>query len=91
MGEIEGAAGEVFVGNGIAVGSITGAGAQAVSRKKAATMRFFIEGNYMSVHVIARRSDDEAIPCYTEGLGLERTLLKRRLLRRFAARNDTNS
>jgi hypothetical protein len=48
----------VFVGSGIEVGSITGAGvgAQAVSRKKATTMRFFIEGNYMVflLHVIMR-------------------------------------
>jgi hypothetical protein len=50
----------VFVGNGVAVDSITGDGAavQALSRMKAATMIFFIEGNYMSSrrNVIARKT-----------------------------------
>jgi hypothetical protein len=47
--------GGVFVGSGIEVGSIAGAGvaAQAVRRKKAATMGILMASNYMLGNVVA--------------------------------------
>lgn len=81
----------VFVGSGIEVGSITGAcvRAQAVRKIKATTMKFFITSNYMSVHVVAKRSTSTRVsvnsaimqhPVTQKGFGCERILLKRRLL-----------
>jgi len=49
MGEVAMGAEGGFVGNGVGVGSMTGIGVavQAVRRRKAAMMSFFIAGNYM--------------------------------------------
>jgi hypothetical protein len=94
IGAVAETAGRVFVGSDIEVGSITGAGVgvQAVSRKKATTIRFFIEGNYMVflLHGVARRNGatTKQSPVTQKGLDCERSLLKRRLLCLFAARND---
>ena len=54
--------GGALVGSSVLVGAMkrVGIGEQALSKMKAAAMKCFIEGNYMSVNVVARRSAPRA-------------------------------